>query len=97
VGICKIDKGCIIAYRVLFHFTFHLFFNGMWKWNKSHRPQVECFQWNVPQISNNLLILNNLNKNPKLITCNHYKVECTKCHKCFGQVSLMDLVPPIFY
>jgi hypothetical protein len=48
VGICRIDKGCIIANHALFHFTFHLFL-------------VECEsgishiapKWNVPQISSN--------------------------------------------
>jgi hypothetical protein len=96
VGFCRIDKGCTITDHVLFHFTFHLFFSGMWEWNKSCRPQMECFQWNVPQISNNLLILQILNKNCKLVRCNHRKVECAKCHKSFGQISLVDLVPPIF-
>jgi hypothetical protein len=51
--------------------------------NKSCHPQVECFQWNVPQILNNLLILKNSNKNHKLIRCNDYKVEHAKCHKFF--------------
>jgi len=59
-------------------------------------PQMECFQWNVPQILSNLLILNNSNKNHKLIKCNDYKVECAKCHKFFKHVSLVDLVPPFF-
>jgi hypothetical protein len=95
----------IIANHALFHFTFHYNgkpkmewgnLSGMWKWNKSHCPQVECFQWNVSQILINLLILNNWNKNHKLIRCNQYKMECAKCHKFFEQVSLVDLMPPFF-
>jgi hypothetical protein len=50
-------------------------------------------KWNV---SSNLLILYNSNKNRKLIRCNHCKVECAKCHNFFGQISLVDLLPPIY-
>ncbi len=91
--------------HALFHSTFHYIgkpkvewgiLSGMWQWNKSCCPQVECSSGMCHKFLVIYIILYNSKKNCKLIRCNHYKMECAMCHKFFEQVSLMELMSPFF-